>query len=180
MSAPADFSVVTLFAERNAKRQRERDAEEQLKRKEKEQLAEFKQRLEVFQLTEDRVHAVLDRVRRAFERGETELLLTSFPSDFCTDGGRAVTTAGQPPINKPKKEDEEAAKDREPEWLATMPAGARIVYDYWKRNLKPGGFGFSARIVSFKGGMPGDIGLFLSWPKSTEDLQGPDGDLKAG
>ena len=66
-------------------------------------------------------------------------MISAFPSDFCTDGGRAVINAGAPPINKPSKE-ELAARPDEPEWLATLPAGVRLVHDFWKNNLKPGGF----------------------------------------
>lgn len=159
------LSVAALFAEREERRQRDKDAEEQLKRKEKEELTEFKRRLDTFELTDERVQAVLRRIKVAFERGETELMLTSFPSSFCTDRGRAVNNADAPPINKPKQ-GKGPDEDREPEWLATLPAGARVVYEYWKSNLKPGGFAFSARIINFPGGMPGDVGLFFSWPKS--------------
>ena len=115
MAEPAgpNLSVAALFAEGEARRLREREAEEQLKQKEREELAGFKQRLETFQLTDDRVRAVIDRIRRAFDHGETELLLTSFRCEFCTDSGRAVANADLPPINKPKGE--AAATDREPE-----------------------------------------------------------------
>jgi hypothetical protein len=93
------LSVAAMFAERDARHRREREAETQLKRKEEEELAEFRKRLENFQLTDDRVAAVLGRTRRAFDRGETELMLTSFPSQFCTDHGRAVGNPDLPPIN---------------------------------------------------------------------------------
>jgi hypothetical protein len=160
------FSVASLFAERDARRRQEREADEQLKQQEREEVAAFRKRLEEFHLTEDRVRVVLDRVRRAFDRGETELLLTSFPSAFCSDNGRAISNADLPPINRPK----ERAADAEPAWLATLPAGAHVVYDYWKANLKPGGFKFSARIINYKEGRPGNVGLFFSWPKSTLDV----------
>jgi hypothetical protein len=159
------LSIAALFAEREERRRRDQEAEEQLKRKEREELTEFKRRLDDFQLTDELVQAVLGRIKVAFERGETELMLTSFPSSFCTDRGRAVNNADAAPINKPKG-GAASDEDREPDWLATMPKGARLVYEYWKANLKPGGFGFSARIISFPGGMPGDVGLFFSWPKS--------------
>jgi hypothetical protein len=94
--------------------------------------------------------------------------LTSFPSSFCADGGRAISNAGAPPINPPDKE-EQAPQSREPEWLATLPAGARPIYEYWRTHLQPGGFSFSARIINYPGGMPGDVGLFFSWPKSARD-----------
>lgn len=165
------LSVSALFAEREAKRQREKEGEGQLQRKQREDLAEFKQRLDNFTLTDEKIESVLSRIRNAFEHGQSEVLLTSFPSSFCTDGGRAIRTADMPPINKPKEEDDAAKQDREPEWLATLPQGARVVYEYWKTNLKPGGFRFSARTISYPGGMPGDVGLFFSWPKSAAELK---------
>ncbi|MCW3474669.1 hypothetical protein [Limobrevibacterium gyesilva] len=164
------LSVAALLAERDARRLREREAEDQLKRKQQEELAEFKKRLDSFQLTDTHIQIVLDRIKRAFERGETELMLTSFPSEFCTDKARAIINADAPPINKPDKA-EQTDRSREPEWLATLPAGARPIYEYWKSHLQPGGFGFSARIINYKGGMPGDIGLFFSWPKSAMEAQ---------
>ena len=159
------LSVAALHAEREARRLREKEAEEQLKRKHQEELDQFKKRLESFQLTEAHVEAVIDRIKRAFDRGETELMLTSFPSSFCTDGGRAINNADAPPINKPGKE-EQSQGAREPEWLATLPSGARPIYEYWKTQLQPGGFRFTARIINYPGGVPGEVGLFFSWPKT--------------
>jgi hypothetical protein len=161
----AALSVSAMFAERDALRRRDREAAEQLERRKEEELAAFRQRLENFRLTDEIVQQGLDRIKRAFERGENELMIAAFPSDFCTDGGRAVINAGVPPINKPSKEDLAARVD-EPEWLATLPAGVRQVHEFWKNNLKPGGFGFLARVINYPGGKPGDIGLFFTWPKS--------------
>ena len=73
---------------------------------------------------------------------------------------------GAPPINKPSREATAALAD-EPEWLATLPAEARQVHDLWKSNLKAGGFKFEARIITYPGGVPGDVGLFFSWPKDS-------------
>src|SRR5690242_9370717 len=100
MSAP-HLSVMGLFAERDARRRRDQEAIDQLQRKKEEELAQFRQRLENFQLTDAVIQSGLDRIRRSFERGETELMISSFPSSFCTDGARAVMNAGAPPINKP-------------------------------------------------------------------------------
>jgi hypothetical protein len=160
------LSVAALFAERDAQRRRDQEALEQLHRRKEEELAEFKTRLDNFQLTDEVIQSGLGRIKRAFERGETELMFSSFPSAFCTDGGRAIINAGAPPINKPSKE-EAARQADEPDWLLTLPVGVRLVYDYWKTNLKPGGFAFGARIINYPGGMPGDVGLFFSWPKSS-------------
>lgn len=162
--APA-LSVAALFAGREERRRREREAEEQLKRTSQEALDEFRKRLDEFEVTDERVRAVAHRIREAFDRGETELMLTSFPSSFCTDAGRAVNNADLPPINRPA-EPLDASLSREPEWLGTLPRGIRAIYEHWKRHLQPGGFQFSARIINYPGGKPGDVGLFLSWPKS--------------
>ena len=160
------LSLTGLFAERDVRRRRDQEAlEESLQRRKEEELAEFRKRLDNFQLTDAIIQSGLDRIKRAFERGETELMFSSFPSDFCTDGGRAIINAGAPPINRPTKA-ELAARPDEPEWLETLPAGVHQVYAYWKANLKPGGFGFSARIINYPGGMPGDVGLFFSWANS--------------
>jgi hypothetical protein len=165
MAAGPAMSVTSLFAERDARRQRDKEAEDQLQRRREEELAEFRKRLDNFKLTDEIIHSGLDRIKRAFERGETELMFSSFPSSFCTDGGRAIINAGAPPINKPSKE-EAARQADEPDWLMTLPSGVHQVYDFWKANLKPGGFGFAARIINYPGGLPGDVGLFFSWPKS--------------
>jgi hypothetical protein len=47
--------------------------------------------------------------------------------------------------------------------MSTAPSK---VYDSWRENLKPGGFKFSARVIDYPGGKPGNVGLFFSWPKS--------------
>lgn len=164
------LSVKELLAERETRRRRDKEAEELLKRKNQEELVAFKQRLENFQLTDKHVETVIGRIKRALEQGETELLLTSFPSSFCKDDGRAITNVGVPPINKPDEE-ERAAKSNEPEWLATLPAGALLIYEYWKSHLEPGGFSFTARIINYPGGKPGDVGLFFSWPKSLAEAR---------
>jgi hypothetical protein len=164
-SAQPSLSVGSLFAERDERRRREREAEEQLQQKQQEELAAFRQRLETFKVTPANVEAVLSRIRSAFDRGETELMLTSFPSSFCTDNGRAINN---PDLAAPQPAG--AATSDEPAWLATLPSGARAVYEHWRTSLRPGGFGFSARIINYPGGKPGDVGLFFTWPKSASDL----------
>lgn len=169
MPAPRPaLSVAALFAERDEGRRRDKEAAELLQRRKEEELAEFRTRLDDFQLTDQIIEVGLNRIRRAFERGENELMISTFPSSFCTDDGRAIVNAGRPPIVKPGKEDE-AKRSEEPEWLATLPGGVRQVYNYWRDNLKPGGFEFTARIINYPGGMPGDVGLFFSWPKSASE-----------
>jgi len=87
---------------------------------------------------------LLHEARTAAEQGLKEFLLLRFPSQVCSDGGRAV--------NVP-----------DPGWPATLRGEAAEIYLRWSHDLKPQGFHLSARVVDFPDGMPGDIGLFLVW-----------------
>ena len=82
--------------------------------------------------------------RAAAEQGLKEFMLLRFPSQLCSDGGRA--------INAP-----------DPDWPATLRGEAAEAYLRWSHNLKPHGFHLAARVVDFPDGVPGDIGLFLVW-----------------
>ena len=64
-SPPPTLTVAALYAERDERRRREREAEEQLTRKREEELAQFKRRLDEFKLTDERVSAVFERKRRS-------------------------------------------------------------------------------------------------------------------
>ncbi len=118
--------------------------------KEKEQkAAELERRRQVKALVDIHVNEhlwreMLDHAELAARGGETEFLLLQFPSDLCTDGGREIDVA-------------------EAGWEETLRGEAADLYDRWRKELKPQGFGLSARIVSYVDGIIGDIGLFLNW-----------------
>lgn len=88
--------------------------------------------------------ALMHRAREAAERGEKEVMLTRFPSDLCSDRGRAINVS-------------------EPDWPATLRGEAAEIYLRWEHELRPRGFHLTARVLDFPNGMPGDIGLFLVW-----------------
>lgn len=154
------LSLDALVAEHEARLRRQQEADRALQRDADERLADFRRRLETFEVTAQQRQMTIEKIKHAFDRGESEIMLGSFPSDFCSDSGRAIINANQPPLNEP----ETPVVDADPDWVATLPAGVRRVYAEWKQNLKPGGFHFEVRIISFPGGKPGDVGLFLSWP----------------
>jgi len=93
---------------------------------------------------DDSWKALLDQARQAAEHGEKEFMLLRFPSQLCSDGGRAV--------NVP-----------DPDWPKSLRGEAAEIYLRWERELKPRGFHLSARVLEFPSGVPGDIGLFLVW-----------------
>jgi CBS domain-containing protein len=95
-------------------------------------------------ITDENWHSLVHRARRSAESGEEEFMLLRFPSQLCSDGGRAINimAAG---------------------WTATLRGEAAELYRRWERDLKPRGFPLGARVLDFPDGMPGDIGLFLRW-----------------
>ncbi len=89
-------------------------------------------------------NTIVRRACVAAEHGEKEVMLLRFPSNLCTDRGRA--------INAPL-----------PDWPKTLRGEAAEMYLRWEHELKPRGFHLTARVLDFPGGKPGDIGLFLAW-----------------
>jgi CBS domain-containing protein len=87
---------------------------------------------------------MVEQARRSAAAGFTEHVLIRFPSQLCTDGGRA--------INAP-----------DPNWPATLRGEPADVFRRWRNELHPRGFRIAAQIVDFPDGLPGDAALFLMW-----------------
>jgi hypothetical protein len=83
-------------------------------------------------------------VRQAAERGQNEIQVMRFPSDFCSDGGRAVNNF-------------------EPDWHDSLTGYAKEAYEAWEQHLQPLGYKLRAQVLNYPNGMPGDIGIFLRW-----------------
>jgi hypothetical protein len=94
--------------------------------------------------TPEKAHACLLRLELAATRGETQLLVARFPSEFCTDHGRAINNA-------------------EPEWPETLVGAPRSVYEIWKEKFKPLGYGLKAMIIDWPEGLPGNVGMYITW-----------------
>jgi hypothetical protein len=95
-------------------------------------------------MTPERMHAFLTRVKLAAERGQSELMIGRFPVELCTDHGRAIN-------------------NNEKDWPTTLTGRPQQAYEIWKEKLQPRGYQLSALIVEWPGGLPGEIGMFLSW-----------------
>ena len=83
-------------------------------------------------------------VNRAVESGLMSVQVFRFPHSICTDNGRAINQA-------------------EPGWEKTLTGIPKEIYDFWKRQLQPRGYHIRYETINYPGGMPGDIGIFLSW-----------------
>ena len=93
--------------------------------------------------------AMIRRVAmNAMRAGKFEAMVYSFPSDLCTDGGRAINNS-------------------DPNWPQTLRGKAKELYERYQNIAKPKGYKLKAMIVTFPGGVPGDVGFFLSWAPET-------------
>ncbi|HVZ10710.1 hypothetical protein [Rhodopila sp.] len=61
----------------------------------------FRKSLEDFEPTPEVAEQTMRKIERAFDAGENEVMIASFPSSFCRDTGRAISNAGEPPIVEP-------------------------------------------------------------------------------
>lgn len=106
-----------------------------------ERLEMLRQRRE---LTPDIIQRAVQRWQAAASQGGTEVELFRFPSELCSDDGRAINSG-------------------EPDWPRTLVGVPAQIYEIWDQNLRKRGFRLKAYVVDFPGGKPGDIGMFLSW-----------------
>ena len=93
---------------------------------------------------EDRVKLAATVIQRAVRNGLTHVQVYRFPNVMCTDRGRAINQA-------------------EAGWENTLTGIPKEIYQLWSEYLKPRGYRIAYQIIDFPGGMPGDIGVTLSW-----------------
>lgn len=92
----------------------------------------------------DRLARALAIIKRAADNDMTEVFLFRFPNELCTDRGRAIN-------------------QREPGWENTLTGLPKELFEFWQKYLKPRGYKLGFTIIDFPGGIPGDVGVTLSW-----------------
>jgi len=140
------FSAADLrrrMAEREAAKAAEelRHMQEQEERQ-KAVMAEFHKPPE--RTPEQLLQLVMQLVNRAAERAQSEVQVYRFPNALCSDRGRRINNS-------------------EPEWEKTLEGRPKAAYEFWHDHLRPLGFHLKAEVLEYPGGMPGDIGLILTW-----------------
>lgn len=100
-------------------------------------------------VTENEIATVRRLVMNAVRDGKLEALVYSFPSDLCTDSGRAINS-------------------NDPDWPKTLQGKAKEFFERYQAFGKPQGFKLKAMIINFPGGIPGDVGFYLSWAPETK------------
>ena len=93
---------------------------------------------------EERMKRAATIINRAVSNGLTEVLVGTFPNQVCTDRGRAIN-------------------QQERGWETTLTGLPKELFEFWQKFLQPRGYKIRYQIVNFPNGMPGDIGITLSW-----------------
>jgi hypothetical protein len=83
-------------------------------------------------------------IKRAVDNGLTEVEVMRFPNALCTDRGRAIN-------------------QQEPGWENTLTGLPKEIFVFWQTYLRDRGYKLRYQIVDFPNGMPGDVGVTLSW-----------------
>jgi hypothetical protein len=120
------------------------EVERKAREAEQKKLADFTDKFLHQHVTEDEIAMVRRLVMNAVKDGKMEAMVYSFPSDLCTDAGRAIN-------------------NNDPRWPETLQGKAREFYDRYQELGKPQGYKLKAMVINFPGGIPGDIGFFLNW-----------------
>jgi hypothetical protein len=136
---PTDLNQISSDAESD-----KMDEERKLKKRKEQQQLELRDAF----MERDIHPEVFDRINQAVsiaaKRGQHQIQVITFPSSYCSDGGRRINIA-------------------DPEWPSTLEGFAKRAFEFFDKELRPLGYKLHAEIISFPGGMPGDVGLFLKW-----------------
>ena len=93
---------------------------------------------------DEKVKLASSVIQRAVRNGLTEVQVYRFPNMLCTDKGRAIN-------------------QMEPGWEKTLTGIPKEIFQLWTDYLKPRGYRIGYQIIDFPGGVPGDIGITISW-----------------
>ena len=93
---------------------------------------------------EEAIGRAIKIIERAMKNRTTEVEVFRFPNQLCTDKGRAIN-------------------QQEPGWDQTLTGAPKEIYQLWEKYFRPRGYKLKVQIVDFPDGMPGDIGMTLSW-----------------
>lgn len=136
---PTDLDQIAFDAE-SAKM----DEDRKLKQKKDQQKIDLREAFMAREVHPEVFERINQAVTIAAQRGMHQIQVVTFPSSYCSDGGRRINIA-------------------DPEWPNTLQGFAKKAYDFFDKELRPCGYKLHAEIISYPRGMPGDVGLFLKW-----------------
>ena len=120
--------------------------QEVLARRQKEEEEEKRARQDFMEreIRPDGIERFNSWVRRAAEQGRSEIEIMRFPSQYCTDKGRAINNL-------------------EAGWPETLTGVARRVYDAYVQHLQAQGYKIRAQILNYPDGGLGEVGIYIGW-----------------
>lgn len=136
---PEDLKMIASDAEMG-----EMDRERKFADKKKQQDRALREVFMSRKVAPEAVDRINNAIRIAAQNGHHHLEVITFPSSYCSDGGRRINIA-------------------DPEWPTTLTGFAKDAYDFYGKELRPLGYKLRAEIVNFPGGMPGEVSLSLAW-----------------
>ena len=136
---PEDLNKITVDAEME-----KMDEERKIKKKKELDQLELREAFMEREVHPEVIERINTAVRIAAKDGKHQIQVLTFPCSFCSDGGRRINIADK-------------------EWPQTLTGFAKKAYDFFEKELRPLGYKLHAEIISFPGGMPGEVGLFLKW-----------------
>ena len=142
-SAPVP-SADALRKEILQKQLAEMESQDKIRDRKREELSKFADDFFHAHVGEQERAIIRNVVSRAVKDGKMEALVYSFPSDFCTDSGRAINNA-------------------DPDWPKSLQGKAKELFDRFKDVAQPQGYRLKAMVINFPSGVPGDIGFYLNW-----------------
>jgi hypothetical protein len=120
------------------------DEERRLKKKEEQQKEELRAAFMAREVQPEAIERINKAIRIAAQQGHHQLQVLTFPSSYCSDGGRRINVG-------------------DPDWPETLNGFAKKAYDFYLKELRPLGYKISMEIVTWPKGMPGDIAMYLKW-----------------
>ena len=127
------------------------EAEEAKKQAQAQAAAEAEKKALIEQLSkapgtsdEEAIRRGLEIIHRAIKNRLTEVEIIRFPNELCTDKGRAIN-------------------QQEPGWENTLTGVPKEIYQFWDKYFRPRGYKLRVQIVDFPRGLPGDVGMTVSW-----------------
>ncbi|MCK7474977.1 MAG: hypothetical protein MZV49_18880 [Rhodopseudomonas palustris] len=93
---------------------------------------------------DERMRRAAAIIKRAADSGLLEVEIGRFPNSLCTDNGRAIN-------------------QQERGWENTLTGLPKELFAFWKQYLQPRGYKIKFQIVDWPDGLPGDVGITLSW-----------------
>lgn len=136
---PQDLDQIAYDAEM-AKFDEERNA----KKKKEQQARDLREAFMSRELHPEMKERVNAAIRRAAEQCQRQLQVVTFPANYCNDGGRRINNF-------------------DPDWPSSLEGFAKKAYEAYEKDLRPLGYKLHAEVISFPGGVPGEIAMILKW-----------------